>query len=85
MDDDQDRGLYGKYIVIRKDDYSRKHDGCFYFVLDLDHDKFAAPALRAYAAACREEYPALAEDLEARVGSLEAGCRKAAPDAGGKR
>jgi hypothetical protein len=40
-----------------------KHSACRYFVLDLDHDPFAAPALRAYAAACAAEYPALAADL----------------------
>jgi hypothetical protein len=40
-----------------------KHDRCRYYVLDLDHDKFAGPALRAYAAACAAEFPALAADL----------------------
>ncbi len=42
-----------------------KHERCRYFVLDLDHDAFAAPALLAYADACAAEYPALAADLRA--------------------
>jgi hypothetical protein len=44
-----------------------KHAGCRYYVLDLDHDTFAAPALRAYADACAAEFPALAADLRAMI------------------
>jgi hypothetical protein len=40
-----------------------KHAGCRYYVLDLDHDAFAGPALLAYADACEAEFPALAADL----------------------
>lgn len=61
------RGLVRKYIVVRTDGRSapgEKHEACEHFVLDLDHDKFAAPALAAYADACAEEYPELARDLE---------------------
>lgn len=60
---DQDRGLYAKYEVKRIGDYVRKHDNCWYFVLDTTHDKFAKHALVAYAIACQEEFPLLAKDL----------------------
>jgi hypothetical protein len=66
-DSDKNRGLYEKFTVIRTDGSSAeggKHHGCFYFVLDLDHDKFAINALRAYAVACEKEYPALASDMK---------------------
>jgi hypothetical protein len=60
------RGIYAKFRVERTDGKSapgEKHDGCEYFVLDRTHDRFAAAALRAYAEACRDEYPQLAADL----------------------
>ena len=60
-------GIYHKFWVSRTDGTStegEKHHGCEYFVLDWKHDKFAPVAARAYAAACREEYPELAADLE---------------------
>lgn len=63
---DKERGLYGKFHVARVDGSSApggKHFGCKYFVLDLTHDKFAVNAIRAYASACNDEYPHLAEDL----------------------
>lgn len=60
---DKERGLYRKYDVSRIDDPQKKHSNCSFFVLDLDHDPFAAIALRAYAVACRDEYPLLANDL----------------------
>lgn len=60
---DQDRGLYSKYKVERIGDETGKHDGCWYFVLDPIHDKFASHALMAYAMACRDEYPVLSQDL----------------------
>lgn len=59
-------GLYRKFKVSRTDGTSRKgkkHCGCRYFVIDVDHDKFARAALGAYAEACKQEYPALAQDL----------------------
>ena len=40
-----------------------KHENCEFFVLDLVHDPFAAPALRAYAKACAVDYPILAREL----------------------
>lgn len=48
-----------------------KHDGCGYFVLDLDHDPHAIRALQAYANAARADgYEALADDLDATVRPL---------------
>lgn len=68
------RGLYNKFTVLRADGESspgRKHDGCEYFVLDLTHDPFAWPALKAYADACEAEYPLLAADLRAKEAKHE--------------
>lgn len=65
---DRTRGLYDKFIVERTDGKSApggKHDGCQYFVLDLNCDPHAWPALAAYADACREDYPLLARDIDA--------------------
>lgn len=67
---DHSKGLYCKFDVSRMDNRDRpghKHHGCEYFVLDLTHDKHAAPALLAYATSCQEEYPALAADLFAKA------------------
>lgn len=61
--DDKNRGLYTKYSVQRLNDESGKHNGCFFFVLDIDHDIHALDALSAYADSCRENYPLLARDL----------------------
>jgi len=60
------KGIYKKFVVYRTDGESaagKKHDGCSYFVLDLDHDKHAKAAIIAYAGSCRDEYPELASDL----------------------
>ena len=67
-------GLYGKFKVERADGRSaagEKHDGCDYFVLDLDHDPHALPALRAYERSCRIAFPALARDLEIKLRILD--------------
>ena len=55
--------LYRKYDVKRLRDPQNKHGQCHFFVLDLTHDEFAAPALDAYAAACEAKRPELASDL----------------------
>lgn len=60
---DEQRGIYEKFRVQRLDDSTGKHDECFYFVLDTDHDPFAKYALVAYALACRETHPTLSDDL----------------------
>ena len=50
-----------------------KHERCRYYVLDLDHDAFAGPALRAYADACEAEFSLLAADLRRLVSAREEG------------
>ena len=71
---DKTRGFYDKYRVVRVDGEDvpgRKHHGCRLFVLDVDHDKYAKPALQVYANQCREEYPLLAADLDEMVGAVK--------------
>lgn len=62
------KGLIGKFTVRRNDGRDvegEKHHGCRYFVLDLDHDPHAKPALAAYAKSARADgYTALADDLD---------------------
>lgn len=67
MPDDKERGLYRKYFVTRVHDPEGKHKDCKYFVLDLDHDPHALPALIAYIESCEGEYPVLAADLAIQV------------------
>jgi hypothetical protein len=74
IDPERKQPLMTKFKVTRRDGSSRrgqKHAFCEYFVLDYEHDKFAVPALRAYAKACAAEYPLLAKDLERKVFLLE--------------
>lgn len=62
----EEQGLFNKFLVRRVDGEDQpgcKHYGCRYFVLDVDHDKFAPIALGAYAEACHKELPKLASDL----------------------
>jgi hypothetical protein len=73
---DKTRGVYSKFRVSRTDGSHApggKHDGCQYFVLDLDHDPHAKAALDAYADSCRAEYPLLARDLSRWVLELDFG------------
>lgn len=68
------QGLYQKFNVSRTDGGDQpgeKHHGAEYFVLDLSDDPFAIPAAIAYAAACRNDYPALAADLERKASEKE--------------
>lgn len=65
--DKKRRGIYQKFNVSRTDGQSspgKKHDGCVYFVLDIDHDPHARPAMVAYARSCAAEYPELAKDIQ---------------------
>lgn len=62
-DPDKKKGLYQKYQIKRLNDKEGKHKNCLLYVLDLNHDKFAIPALKAYIEACEKEYPLLANDL----------------------
>ena len=62
----ESRGFYGKYVVYRVDgsnDPGKKHENCKHFVIDIDHDVYAVPALLAYADLCDDNYPVLANDL----------------------
>jgi hypothetical protein len=72
---DKSRGIYQKFIVTRTDGKSEsgeKHDGCFYFVLDVDHDKHAIPALKSYmVAALADGYVELAFDVGKIVKAAE--------------
>lgn len=64
-------GIYHKFNVSRTDGRDcpgGKHEGCHYFVLDLAHDKHAVPAIKAYAASCERDFPALASEL---LGSID--------------
>ncbi len=66
-EEDKKLGLYPKYKVERIKDPDGKHDLCFFFVLDLDHDPFAFPALAAYIEHCQKEYPVLAAELALQI------------------
>lgn len=69
----RDKGLFNKFTVRRTDGGDadgEKHEGCEYFVLDLNHDKHAIPALLAYAESCAADYPLLAADLRAKVAGV---------------
>lgn len=69
---DNTRGLYQKYHVVRVDENGQPkagHEGRRYFVLDVNHDEHAIEALEAYAKSCAAEYPALSEDLSHWVAS----------------
>ena len=66
---DKGRGIWGKFTRVERADGTHrkgeKHANCAYFVLDLSHDRHAYDGIRAYAASCEDEYPALAKDLRA--------------------
>lgn len=66
----EDGPIYRKFNVSRTDGRDKrggKHDSCDYFVLDVTHDPHALPALQAYADACEETHPLLAEDIRERL------------------
>jgi hypothetical protein len=83
---DQKQGLYDKYKVERLDGSSGpagKHQECPYFVLDLDHDRHAKAAIRAYAKSCEKEFPKLAKDLRKMLRPPHrCGCRSAGHELG---
>lgn len=87
--DDTKRGLYRKYSKVERSDGSTgpggKHEKCEYFVLDLEHDKHAKAALKAYADSCAREFPELAKDLrEMMRPTPDCGCRSASHDGCGR-
>lgn len=62
----EEQGLLNKFVVTRTDGSSEpggKHEGCRYFVLDIDHDPHALAALVAYAYSCRDTHPELSDDI----------------------
>ena len=70
----EQQGLFRKFDVRRVDGSDKpggKHRGCRYYVLDVDHDPYAAAALGAYADACRESHPELARDLREKWGAAD--------------
>ncbi len=69
-------GVKKKYQVKRldgKDCRGGKHENCAYYVLDLNHDRYAVAALEAYANACRLDYPELAGDIDEWVDFMRTG------------
>jgi hypothetical protein len=75
-------GVYRKYRVQRLGDKPdrwgrKKHAECEYYVLDLHHDPFAAPALEAYAAACEKTHVELSADLRIKASDVR---RRFPPD-----
>lgn len=62
----EEQGLFRKFEVRRTDGSDQpggKHEGCRYFVLDMDCDPHARAALKAYAESCRESHPKLSAEL----------------------
>lgn len=75
----RDIGLYPKFNVSRtdgRDAPGEKHHGAEYFVLDLNDDPHAIPALAAYAESCKTDYPALATDLRAKISAATTGANE---------
>ena len=78
---DRAQGVFRKFEVRRADGSSEpggKHYGCEHFVLDVDHDPCAKPALKAYADAVEATHSVLAADMRNRYG-LERAAPQAAP------
>ncbi|RFP32461.1 hypothetical protein D0T21_09690 [Duganella sp. BJB476] len=68
----EQQGMFRKFDVRRVDGSDApggKHHGCRYFVLDMDHDMHAGPALAAYAESCRASHHALSDEMIAEFGS----------------
>jgi hypothetical protein len=63
-------GLHEKFRIQRADG-TPMPEGARYFVLRIDDDPHARAALRAYAASCAAENPALAADLLAALAETE--------------
>ncbi len=78
-----EQGLIHKFNVSRvdgRDAPGGDRHGARYFVLDLDHDPHAKPALRAYAESCEDDYPQLAADLLAQIDRIELGAFVTVPE-----
>lgn len=62
----EQQGVFRKFEVKRTDGSDQpggKHEGCEYFVLDVDHDPHAQDALYAYTLSCRHTHPQLSKDM----------------------
>lgn len=73
MESDKKPAAFDKYKVARadaKDSPGCRHHGCEYFVLDITHDPFAVPALKAYAEACENDEPELANNIRAKLAQM---------------
>lgn len=67
-----EQGILPKFIVSRSDGRDapgEKHEGCFTFTLDIEHDPHAIVALSAYAESIRAENPTLASQLRKVLGA----------------
>jgi len=73
----ENRGLYRKYSVKRRDGRDKKKGdrrrGAVYFVLDVVNDPFAVAALTNYRLECEGNCPLLANELFALEQELRAG------------
>lgn len=70
-DPEPKEGLYQKYMVCPLHDPEYKHAHCKYFVLDLIHDPYSIPALRAYAKKAASSYLVLAQEINLLCDELE--------------
>lgn len=71
----EEQGIFRKFDVRRADGSSApggKHHSCRYFVLDLDCDKYAPTAMRAYANACLATHPQLSAEIIDEFGAAPA-------------
>lgn len=68
-----------RYRVQRLGDKTGKHKDCFFFVIDLSHDKHAPFVLRAYALAIESENYELASSLRNTAKSLDVLARMTPP------
>lgn len=70
----EQQGVFRKFYVRRTDgssDPGGKHYGCKYFVLDVEHDRYAKAALAAYSRSCKDTHPELSKDIVMRYGLRE--------------
>jgi len=49
--------------VVKKNGDEGKHQHCLFVVLDACHDQAALEGIKAYAEACKDEFPLLSNDL----------------------
>lgn len=64
-------GLYQMFDVHRKYDAEKKHTDCFYFVIDVFHDRLGREVLKVYAEQVKAEQPKLSADLLALLAEID--------------